>query len=667
MPTETPGLRQSLHDLGRLARLFRSEWPAIGRAGTLSVVSGGLGLTAPLLTAVLFDRVYPAGNVSLLGLVVLGIVAATAGEGVVRNLFRFTAFAARTRMRDVGRLALFNHVLHLPSRVLEARRSGEIANRFGDVQEVLDTGADAALTAMSQSLYLLAVPPILFLIEPRLALVALVAVPITATITATMGTLANRRWAETYDAYDEWAAFRVEAIREARTFKSMSCEAALYRRAQTHVARAHEGTVAATGTWYVCNGTNAVVRALHLAALTYVGWRLVLAGDLTLGGYVAFQAYAALLLSPLAAIIDAGGKLQKAAVSLGRVFDLADEPPEADPAATIRRAERSSPCSSPSQRADTRAIPSEPSGRRSQRQRANPPSLASEASRRPASANRQVGEASPCYTGRVRMRGVRFRYAPEAPGLDLDRLDLAPGEAVALVGPSGCGKTTALRLLGQVERPDSGSIEAEIDGDGVSTWRRIDDAVGWRDRVAVCWQEPGLLSSSVRDNLLVAAEDVAARPVDDDELRDVLDACALGDRVAELARQSETPAGDGPGDPLDIALTEGAASISAGERQRLALARTLLRVRVAAEPIRLVLLDEAAANLDAETANGVLSCILDELRSHPHPPAVVLVSHQRAHAALADRTVRLAARPTAARPVPGGDGLAGAPPTVSAA
>ena len=293
-----PSLRQSCTDLGRLARLFRSEWPAIGRAGTLSIVSGGLGLLAPFLAAVLFDRVYPAGNVSLLGLVVLGIVAATTGEGILRHLFRFTAFAARTRMRDVARLALFNHVLHLPSRVLESRRSGEIANRFGDVQEVLDTGADAALTAMSQSLYLLAVPPILFLIEPRLALVALVAVPLTAIITATLGTMANRRWAATYDAYDQWAAFRIEAIREARTFKSMGCEAALYRRAQRYVADAHAGTVQATGIWYVCNGANAVVRALHLAVLTYIGWRLVLAGSLTLGGYVAFQAYAALLLLP---------------------------------------------------------------------------------------------------------------------------------------------------------------------------------------------------------------------------------------------------------------------------------------------------------------------------------------------------------------------------------
>ena len=616
MATETPGLRQSLADLGRLARLFRSEWPALRRAGTLSVVSGGIGLLAPVLTAVLFDRVYPAGNVSLLGLVVLGVVAAVAAEGVTRNLYRFSAFAARTRMRDVARLALFNHVLHLPSRVLESRRTGEIANRFGDVREVLDTGADAALTAMSQSVYLLAVPPILVLIEPRLALVALVAVPVTATITAGLGTLANRRWAATYDAYDEWAAFRVEALREARTFKSMGCEAALYRRAQTHVARAHTGTVAATGLWYVCNGANAVVRALHLAALTYVGWRLVLNGDLTLGGYVAFQSYAALLLSPLSALIDAGGKLQKSAVSLARVFDLADEAPEADPAATIARVE--------------------------------------------GAVRRQPVE----FTGRVRMRDVRFRYAPDSPGLDLDRLDLVPGEAVALVGPSGCGKTTALRLLGQVERPDTGAIEAEASGARGPSWIRIQDAVAWRDRVAVCWQEPGLLSSSVRDNLLATCEGVAGHEVRDDELHAVLDACALGDRVAELARQTAAVRG-GTDDPLDVTLSEGAASLSAGERQRLALARTLLRVRVAAAPIRLVLLDEAAANLDAETAHAVLSCVLGELRGRPEPPAVVLVSHHPEHAALTDRTVRLAARPVGGAQAPSGDGRAGPAPTLT--
>ncbi|GAB5550149.1 MAG: ABC transporter ATP-binding protein [Sandaracinaceae bacterium] len=616
----------------RLARLFRSEWPAIGRASALSVVSGGLGLLAPILAAALFDHVYPAGNVSLLGIVVLGIGAAQASEGITRSLYRFSAFAARVRMRDLARLALFNHVLHLPSRILEARRSGEISNRFNDVREVLDTGADAALTVMSQGLYLIAVPPILFLIEPRLALLALVAVPITAGITATLGTIANRRWASTYEAYDEWAAFRVEAIREARTFKSMGCEAALYRRAQRHVARAHEGTVAATGLWYVCNGANAVVRALHLAALTYVGWRLVLSGSLTLGGYVAFQAYAALLLSPLAALIDAGGKLQKAAVSLGRVFDLADEPPEADPAATIVRAERilfrlsPSPIPSEWQRTDRSAQP------------ANPPSLAS--------------EASLTYTGRIRLRNVRFGYSANTSALDLRQLVLSPGDTVALVGPSGCGKTTVLRLLAQIEQPDSGTLEAETIRGGSPTWIRIEEVSSWRNHVAVCWQEPGLLSSSVRDNLLVAAEDVARRPIRNDELHAVLDTCALGHRVRDLAEHAPST------DPLDAPLTEGAASLSAGERQRLALARMLLRVRVAERPIRLILLDEVMANLDDATARVVLASLLTEMREHPSPPAVVLVTHQLEHAVLADRQIRLSATMTD----PYGDGQAGPVP-----
>ncbi len=572
--------------------------------------------------AALFDHAYPAGNVSLLGLLVAGLLAAKAGEGVVQNLYRFTAFAARVRMRDLARLALFNHVLHLPARVLERRRSGEIAARFQDVRDVLDTGADAALTAMSQGIFLLAVPPVLFLLDPRLALVALVSVPLTALVTAGLGTVANRHWLRTYEAYDEWAAFRVEALREARTFQSMACQPALYRRARMHVAAAHRGTVQATSVWFVCNGSNALLRAANLAALTYVGWRFVIAGSLTLGSYVAFQAYAALLLAPLATLIDAGGALQKAAVSLARVFDLADEPTEGDPALAFA-----------------------------------PPSTQRSA------LPRGEGSAEPTegvLTGHLRLRALRFAYDPAEPGsgdarpLALPDLDLAPGESVALVGPSGCGKTTLLRFLARIESPDAGDLSAETRRpDGSHTWRplaSIPTAV-WRRQIAACWQEPGLLSSSVRDNLLVAAECVAARPVTDDDLRSVLDACALTPRLDALHG----------GAGLDARLTEGAAALSAGERQRLALARTLLRVRLADPPVRLVLLDEATANLDADTARAVLSCVLDELREGTEPPAVLLVTHRPTDAALADRTVRVG--PEATR----GDGAESAPPRVHVA
>ena len=624
-PTRTaqPSFWRSVQDLRRLAGLFRGEWATMGRAGALSVVAAVFGLAVPVVVAAIFDRAYPAGNVSLLGLLVVGLVVAKAAEAVVRELYAFAGFAARVRMRDLGRLALFNHVLHLPARVLERRRSGEIANRFYDLRGVLDTGGAAVLTVMSKGVYLAAVPPILFLIDVRLALVALVSVPLTATVTAVLGTVANRHWARTFDAYDEWGAFRVEAIREARTYKSMGCEAGLYRRARRHVGAAHSGTLTATSIWYVCNAANGLIRAANLAVLTYVGWRFVMGGSLTLGNYVAFQSYAVLLLAPLSAIIDTGGKLQKAAVSLGRVFDLADEPAQGDPAAALTEAAR-------------------------------------------------PGDVEPILTGRFRARDVRFSYGPDAPGLDLGALDLVPGEVVALAGRSGCGKTTLLRMLARIEAPESGELLAETVGvGGARLWRPVTEigVTAWRRQIAACWQEPGLLSTSIRDNLLVAVEDVAGRPAGgpaatDEEILSVLEACALDARLRELAREHG-------GTGLDAKLTEGAAALSAGERQRLALARTLLRVRLAEPPIRLVLLDEAAANLDGDTARTVLSNVLDELRRGDDAPAVLLVSHQPEHAALTDRQVRIEGR-ASGRACPGprsrghnGDGLAIGYPTLA--
>ncbi|MEP0546399.1 MAG: ABC transporter transmembrane domain-containing protein [Rhodothermales bacterium] len=640
IPPPSPyGLRRSFRDLGRLARLFRAEWPALGRAGALSLVVAGCAVAAPLFTAALFDRVYPSGNTSLLNLLVLGLLITRTAEWGTFAVYNFTAFAARVRMRDLARLALFNHVLHLPARHIEAKGSGEIAARFTDVRDVLDTGADAALKAMSKGVYLLAVPPLLFLLDVRLAFVALVAVPLTATVTAGLGTVANRYWRRTYAAYDEWSRLQVEAVREARTFKAMGCEGALVRRAQHAVARAHAGTLHATALWYVCTGANGLVRAANTAALTWFGWTFVLDGSLTLGGYVAFMAYAGLLLAPLSALIDAGGQIQRATVSLGRVFDYVDDPAEGDPAETFAQLAV--------QDTGTPPLPIAPHDR---------------------------------LTGRLRIERLRFRYAPNAPGLDVERFELAPGEAVALVGPSGCGKSTLLRLLARIEHPDAGTLAVEAS----TGWRRVTSLPlsAYRRQLAVCWQEPGLLSSSVRDNLLLTVDGLTSNgltpntpppaeqganryappaakrigggpaagrgggsPVDP-HLWSALDVCALANRVADLPHGLDTP------------LSEGAAALSAGERQRLALARTLLRTRLAPPgcPIRLVLLDEAAANLDTETAARVVSGFLDALRHLSDPPAVVLVTHRPAHAALADRTVELPlSSPTP--PPAAGDGL----------
>ena len=173
----------------------------------------------------------------------------------------------------------------------------------------------------------------------------------------------------------------------------------------------------------------------------------------------------------------------------------------------------------------------------------------------------------------VAFEGVSFRYTPEAPVIHDVSFRIARGERVALVGPSGAGKTTLGQLLLGFAQPDAGRITA-----GGVDLRALSRA-GWMRRVAWLPQRPTLFHGTLRDNLLLARP--AATP---DELAGAL-AFAGADRFVDALPQGlDTPVGDrGQG-------------LSGGEIQRIALARVFLA------DADVVVLDEASAGLDAETA-----------------------------------------------------------------
>jgi thiol reductant ABC exporter CydD subunit len=173
----------------------------------------------------------------------------------------------------------------------------------------------------------------------------------------------------------------------------------------------------------------------------------------------------------------------------------------------------------------------------------------------------------------VRLVGVTVAYAGrDRPVLDRFSLDLAPGEHVALLGPSGAGKSTVLGLLLGFVHPGDGVVMAgDVD---LATVRAAD----WRRHLAWVPQRPHLFAGTLADNLRLA--DASATDAD---LHRALAATGLAETVGEL------PAG------LETVVGEGGISLSAGERQRLALARAVLR------DAPLVLLDEPIAHLDATT------------------------------------------------------------------
>ncbi|MGW6520718.1 thiol reductant ABC exporter subunit CydD [Streptomyces sp. NPDC054962] len=219
--------------------------------------------------------------------------------------------------------------------------------------------------------------------------------------------------------------------------------------------------------------------------------------------------------------------------------------------------------------------------------------------------------------GGVAFEGVTVRY----PGRSADAVTdvsftVEPGETVALVGPSGAGKSTLLNALLGFVRPAAGRVLAG----GVDLTSA--DLEQWRSRIAWVPQRPHLYAGTIDENVRLArpdADDAAVR-------RALADAGAL-EFVQAL------PAGAG------TVLGEDGAGLSAGQRQRLALARAFLADR----PV--LLLDEPTAALDGETEAEVVAAV----RRLAAGRTVLLVVHRPALLAVADRVVRLA---EAEAPVP---------------
>jgi tungstate transport system ATP-binding protein len=190
--------------------------------------------------------------------------------------------------------------------------------------------------------------------------------------------------------------------------------------------------------------------------------------------------------------------------------------------------------------------------------------------------------------------------------LNLDRLDVRPGEVLALVGPSGSGKSTLLRLLNFLETPTLG----EINFLGTSFKPGVEMPLSLRRRVTTVFQRPMLLDRSVRDNVTYG---LRLRGVSDNvpHLNTILEEVGLSSLAHQRAR-----------------------TLSGGEAQRVALARAMVL-----EP-DVLLLDEPTANLDPYNVS-MIENIVHRL-SRMHRTTLVLVTHNIFQAQrLADRVVFL--------------------------
>ncbi|MEU8882862.1 thiol reductant ABC exporter subunit CydD [Streptomyces hydrogenans] len=220
---------------------------------------------------------------------------------------------------------------------------------------------------------------------------------------------------------------------------------------------------------------------------------------------------------------------------------------------------------------------------------------------------------------RLELDRVTVRHPGRAePSLDAASLTVEPGETVALVGPSGAGKSTLLDVVLGFTEPETGGA-VRVGGVDLAEL----DLAAWRERIAWVPQRPYLFAGTIAENVRLARPEAG-----DDQVRAALREAGADSFVDALPEGAAT------------VLGEDGAGLSAGQRQRLALARAFLADRP------LLLLDEPTAALDGETEAG----IVDAVRQLAHGRTVLLVVHRPALLAVADRVVRIG---TAAGPEDG--------------
>jgi ATP-binding cassette subfamily B protein len=209
---------------------------------------------------------------------------------------------------------------------------------------------------------------------------------------------------------------------------------------------------------------------------------------------------------------------------------------------------------------------------------------------------------------RIAFQSVFFTYpSADSPSLESIDLEIRDGETVAFVGPSGSGKTSLVKLLVGLYRPTMGNLRingvdlADVDPDEL------------RGRIGLVTQETQLFAGTIRDNLLFVNPD------------------ATDEQCLEVLRQAAAlPIIERGDQGLDTKIGEGGIKISGGERQRLAIARALLR-----QP-ELMIFDEATSSLDSITEHAITATIR-QLTLGRHRRMTVLVAHRLSTIAHAQR------------------------------
>lgn len=403
-------------------------------------------LVTPLAFQVVIDKVLAHKGLSTLDVIVVGLAAASVFEIVLAGLRTYVLTHTTNRVDAELGAKIFRHLLSLPMTFFASRKVGEIVARVREMESVRGFFTGTGLTSGVDLFFTVFFLAVMAYYSPVLTLVVCISLPLFLAVSVVLIPLLNQYVEDRFIKAADNQSFLVESVAGIETVKSMTAESRFQRQWEEKLA---DYVRASFKTGHLANITQQGVQFINKTLnviLLWMGAKLVLAGDMSVGQLIAFNMLSARVNTPILRLSTLWQEFQQMRVSLRRLGDILDAPSESPPKASLSISQ---------------------------------------------------------LQGRIRFEDVSFKYRSD--GRDILRnlnLSVGAGELVGVVGSSGSGKSTLAKLLLRLYVPSHGRIlldDADIAGINPLLIRR---------QVAVVTQDVVLFSRTVRENICLGQIDV---------------------------------------------------------------------------------------------------------------------------------------------------------------